>query len=70
MAEKKVDYKVLNTELDKILVKLQSAELDVDQAVELYEKGMKIADELETYLKKAENKVSKIRIDWESRGKS
>lgn len=70
MAEKKVDYKVLSAELDEILAKLQSADLDVDKAVGLYERGMEIAKELETYLKEAENKVSKVKADWEARSKA
>lgn len=67
MAGKKTDYKSLSTELDDILARLQSAELNVDEAVDLYERGMKIAKELETYLKEAENKVTKIKADWEAR---
>lgn len=67
MAGKKTDYKSLSTELDDILARLQSAELNVDEAVDLYERGMKIAKELEAYLKEAENKVTKIKADWEAR---
>lgn len=70
MTEKKVDYKVLNAELDEIIVKLQSADLDVDNAVGLYERGMEITKELETYLKEAENKVSRVRANWEARSKA
>ena len=65
----KVDYKKLSEELDSVLAKLQSAELDVDEAVKLYERGMVIAKELESYLKNAENKVTKIKADWEVRSK-
>lgn len=64
---KKTDYKALSAELDQVLTKLQSAELDVDEAVAAYERGMEIAKELETYLKQAENKVTKIKADWEAR---
>jgi exodeoxyribonuclease VII small subunit len=60
---KKSDYKSLNAELDEILVQLQAENLDVDQAVELYERGIEITKELETYLKEAENKVEKIKAD-------
>jgi len=61
---KKIDYKALNRELDDILVKLQSEDLDVDAAVELYERGIKITKEIEAYLQDAENKVSKIKADF------
>lgn len=66
MTPKKTDYKALSSELDEILSKLQSADLDVDEAVKMYERGMTIAKELEAYLKEAENKVTKIKKDWES----
>ena len=58
---KEIDYKTLSAELDEILIKLQSTDLDVDEAVKAYERGMAIAKELEAYLKQAENKIKKIR---------
>lgn len=61
------DYKKLSEELDEVLAKLQSADLDVDEAVAAYERGMAIAKQLETYLKQAENKVTKIKADWQAR---
>jgi exodeoxyribonuclease VII small subunit len=66
---KKTDYKTLSAELDEVLTKLQSADLDVDEAVKAYERGMEIAKELEAYLKEAENKVAKVKADWETRAK-
>lgn len=70
MASQKTDYKTLSSELDEILGKLQSAELNVDEAVDLYERGMKIAKELEVYLQEAENKVARVKADWESRAQA
>lgn len=67
MATKKIDYRILSAELDEVLAKLQSADLDVDEAVALYERGMAITEQLEKYLKEAENKVQKIKTDFESR---
>lgn len=66
MAEKHTDYKELNTELEEILAQLQASDTDVDEAVKLYERGMAITKELETYLKTAENKVRKVKADWEA----
>lgn len=57
---KKLDYKKLSAELDDILDKLQSPDLDVDEALASYERGMTIAKELEKYLKDAENKIQKV----------
>jgi exodeoxyribonuclease VII small subunit len=68
MAQAKNDYKALSAELDEVLARLQSDDLDVDEAVALYERGMKLAKELEGYLKAAKNKVSKIKANWEASG--
>lgn len=56
----KKDYQALSRELDQLLDSLQSAELDIEQAVKAYERGMAIIAEIETILKAAENKVSTI----------
>lgn len=63
----KTDYKALSAELDEVLAKLQSPDVDVDEAVKAYERGMAIAKQLETYLKEAENKVAKVKADWAAR---
>ncbi len=60
---KTFNYSQLNEELNKILDELQSADLDIDDAVKKYERGMVIIKELENYLKTAENKVKKIKAD-------
>lgn len=60
---KPVDYTKLSQELDELLATLQSDDLQVDQALKLYERGMQITKELETYLTSAENEVSKIKAD-------
>lgn len=64
MAKGDVNYKELSAELDEILDKLQSSEIDIDDALELYDRGMKIAKELERYLEQATNKVEKIKKSW------
>lgn len=61
---KKKDYKSLNNELDEVMSKLQSDSLDVDEALVLYEQGIALVKELETYMKAAENKVAKIKADF------
>lgn len=62
---KVINYRELSSELDDILNKLQSGELDIDEAVKLYERGMVITKELEDYLKDAENKATKIKASFE-----
>ncbi|MBI3338274.1 exodeoxyribonuclease VII small subunit [Candidatus Saccharibacteria bacterium] len=61
----KARYQELNSELEDILVKLQSDSLDIDEAVKLHERGTIIVKELEAYLKNAENKVAKIKASFE-----
>lgn len=61
----KKNYQQLSAELEEILAKLQSADLDIDDAVKAYERGMAIAEELELYLKDAENKITKIKASFE-----
>ena len=63
MATKKTDYQALNQELDTLLLRLQAEDIDVDEAVALYERGIAITKELETYLKQAENTIAKIKSD-------
>lgn len=63
MADIKKSYSSLQADLDEILNELQSGELDIDEAVKKYERGMKIVAELETYLKSAKNKVTKVKVN-------
>lgn len=60
------NYQALSAELDEILEKLQTADLDIDQAVKYYERGMAIVKQLEAYLKTAENKVTTVKAGLET----
>jgi exodeoxyribonuclease VII small subunit len=60
MTTKKVDYRQLNDELDGILARLQSGELNIDEAVPAYERGIQLVKELEAYLQTAENKITEL----------
>lgn len=57
----KKTYRELQAELDSVLSELQSSELDVDKAVELYKNGQKLITELETYLKTAKNEIEHLK---------
>jgi exodeoxyribonuclease VII small subunit len=50
-------YKELSDELAKVMQSLEGGDLDIDQAVVCYERGLQIVRELEAHLKDAENKV-------------
>ena len=59
MAE--INYQTLNAQLDGILTKLQDPDVEVDEAVQLYEQGTKLIAQLEKHLKQAENKLTKLK---------
>ncbi len=59
MAEK--TYKQLQAELDELMSRLDDNDLDVDAAIETYEKATKLITQLKEHLKKAENKLSKVK---------
>lgn len=59
MAEK--NYKELKDELEQIIAKLESDEVDLDESIELYEKGQKLVASLEKYIQKADLKIKKIK---------
>lgn len=58
---KTTDYRKLNAELETILAKLETNDLDVDEAIKQYQRGTEIVAELEKYLQTAENKVTKVK---------
>lgn len=55
-------YQELSSELDNVLATLQQPDIAVDEAVKLYEQGMKLAAELEKHIAKAENTLQKVRL--------
>jgi len=54
-------YKQLQAELDELMSRLDDNDLDVDAAIETYEKATKLITQLKEHLKKAENKLSKVK---------
>ena len=60
----KVDYAALRSELDEITAKLESGDLDIDEAVGCYERGLTIVSLLQKQLTAAENKVVKLRAKY------
>lgn len=60
MTNVKLNYQQLSAKLDEVLYKLQQADIDVDEALELYKEGIELSKLCEEYLKQAENKLSKL----------
>ena len=64
MATKKdANYQELSEELELILGALQQDDVDIDDAMQKYERGLQLVKQLETYLKAAENKVTKLKAE-------
>ncbi len=61
MSRPPLNYRKLNNELDDIVDKLQNADLDIDESLKLYERGMEIVRQLQAYLKDNQNRVTKIK---------
>lgn len=58
MASKK-SFSKLREELDELLQWFDNDDIDVDEAIVNYEKAIKLTNEIEEYLKFAENKIKK-----------
>jgi exodeoxyribonuclease VII small subunit len=65
MSQPKPTYQELKVELDQVMSKLQQEELDVDEALKLYERGLQLVQELEKYLKTAENSVKQLKAKFD-----
>jgi exodeoxyribonuclease VII small subunit len=62
---KEVNYQSLQSELESILNDLQRDDIDVDQAMKQYERGLQIVKQLEDYLQSAENTVEELRAKFD-----
>lgn len=59
---KQADYQTVSAELESILAALQRPDIQVDEAVKLYEQGLKLAAALEAHLQEAENKITQLKL--------
>lgn len=66
MAKTEPSFKDLKEQLDSVVDKLQSDDLDVEEAISLYSKGQDLIKELESYLDKAENTVKELKAKFSS----
>jgi exodeoxyribonuclease VII small subunit len=60
------DYTGLKNELDELTAKLESGDLDIDEAVGCYERGLAIVSQLQKQLSAAENKVVKLKAKYDA----
>ncbi len=61
-----LSYKVLKTELDAVMIELQREDLDVDAALQHYQRGLELIKQIEQYLKSAENKVVDLKAKFDA----
>lgn len=54
-------YKELKNNLDEIILKLQSDDIDLIEAEKYYSEGVKIIDILKKLLEETENKINKLK---------
>jgi len=59
MAKTTPTYEELKSELDAISMELQNGDLDVDQTVQKYERGLELVKQLQSQLTAAENTITK-----------
>jgi exodeoxyribonuclease VII small subunit len=62
--DKKIDYAALQSELDELLSGMQGEEANIDQAIKDYARGLEIIQQLEAYLKTAENTVRELKASF------
>lgn len=62
MPKVKEDYQSLSTELDAIVFQLQQPDIQVDDAVKLYGRGLELIKALERHLQQAENTIQTLKL--------
>ncbi len=60
-AESNFKYSEAIKELQEITEYLESADVDLDEAIDKFDRGSKLAAEIEEHLKIAENKIKTIK---------
>lgn len=53
-------YKQQRTELDELLAWFDQDDMDVEEALVKYKQAIKLAKDLQEYLQKAENSITKL----------
>ena len=64
MSKAKPSYQSLKAELDSILAELQDENIDVDQTVQKYKRGLELIKQLETQLQDAENTITQLQAKF------
>ncbi|MBP3871459.1 MAG: exodeoxyribonuclease VII small subunit [Faecalicoccus sp.] len=66
MAEKKIKFQEAMKRLDEIIAKLNSGDLELEDAMDLFEEGITLTNQCEKQLKEFENKMDQLMAVRES----
>lgn len=61
-----ISISALQAELEQVIARLESDDIDIDQAAQLYEQGLKLIEELTKRLKQTENKITKLNAAFDA----
>ncbi len=64
MSKAKPTYEELKTELDALVSDLQHSDIDVDQTLQKYQRGLQLVKQLQSKLKDAENTITKLQAKF------
>lgn len=70
MSDKQFDFEGKLKELEEITAWLESDEADLDQALAKFERGMALSAELKKQLAETENRVEKIKRQYDAEEES
>jgi exodeoxyribonuclease VII small subunit len=65
-SKKPASYQQMADELNNLIEWFESDNVNLDEAVDKYEKAMELLAKMEAYLKSAENQVKKIAIKFDT----
>lgn len=60
-------YRELSDELAQLMERFEGGDVDLEEAIENYQKAIKLIGQLEDYLKTAENKIKKITTNFDDK---
>ena len=58
--ENKLNFEETMKELEEVVQKLENGELNLDESIQEFEKGMKLSKDASKYLEDAEKKITKL----------
>ncbi len=68
MSEKKVSTQEKMKQLETIVEWFESDDVDIDEALQKYEEGLKLVNELQKDMKTSKNKFIKLQKSFEQKG--